>query len=188
VSWKNLITIYESTTPTITPLIVMKTVCSFCNAVIRPGTSPDDPVSHGVCRSCYEQILARHRFNARKYLDMFDAPVFLVDDNANVLAANTLARALGKIPASQLKNRLCGTVLECVNASLSPGCGKTEACPDCTIRNSVITTYTTGTPVNDTPAVISRLAEGKVEEIPVLVSTRKDGDAVLLRLEPVKTP
>jgi hypothetical protein len=166
----------------------MKTVCSFCNTIIHPGTSPDDPVSHGICRPCYERILARHRFNARKYLDMFDAPVFLVDADANILEANSLARSSAARPVALVQNSPCGDILECINASLPRGCGKTEFCPDCTIRNSIISTYTTGIPVKDTPAVIDRFTNGKVDEGNVLVSTRKDGDVVLLRLEPLKDP
>lgn len=51
----------------------MKTVCSFCNAVIHEGETPDDPISHGVCKSCYQNILTKHGFNIRKFLDLFEA-------------------------------------------------------------------------------------------------------------------
>ncbi|MGA8244295.1 MAG: hypothetical protein WB811_05170, partial [Methanoregula sp.] len=61
----------------------MRTICSFCNTTIRPGASPDEPASHGVCKSCYEQILTRYRLNIRKFLDMLDAPVLLVDNDVN---------------------------------------------------------------------------------------------------------
>jgi hypothetical protein len=164
----------------------MKTVCSFCNTVIRPGTTPDAPVSHGICKSCYDRILTSHGFNLRKFLNMLDAPVFLVDDDVNILAANTLALATMKKPVAQVQGIICGKVLECINAYLPPGCGKTSFCLDCTIRTAVNETYATGYEVSRRPATLMRKAGETREEVRLLVSTRKDGDIVLLRLEPAE--
>lgn len=163
----------------------MKTVCSFCAAVIREGTGPDDEVSHGVCPSCHQKILSQYGFDARKFLELFDAPVLLVDDDARVLAANHLALSLTGRSAAAAHRRYCGDVLECVNACLEKGCGKTQFCPDCIFRNSVTETYTTGRPVTDRPATLCRRRVGGDGKVRMLVSTRKDGDAVLLRLRPV---
>ncbi|MGA8379414.1 MAG: hypothetical protein WB759_10010, partial [Methanoregula sp.] len=149
-----------------------------------PGASPDEPASHGVCKSCYEQILTRYRLNIRKFLDMLDAPVLLVDNDVNVLAANTLAIEIIKKPVEQIRGIICGKVLECINASLPEGCGKTEFCPECTIRASVNETYTTGHPVTRRPAVVDRTVGGTREKMHFFISTRKNGDVVLLRLEP----
>jgi hypothetical protein len=46
-------------------------------------------------------------------------------------------------------------------------------------------TYRTGTTVNKRPAVICRKVNGTEEQVHLNVSTRIDGDIVLLRLEPV---
>lgn len=164
----------------------MKTVCSFCNTIIKPGETPDDPVSHGVCKPCYDRILAIHRFDIRKFLDQLDAPVFLVDRDVNVLAANALAIAAVKKPVALVNGNICGKVMECINARLPGGCGKTAACPDCTIRNSVNETWATGHVVDRRPATISRRIRNAEERVHFLVSTRKDGDIVLLRLEPAE--
>lgn len=163
----------------------MKTVCSFCNAVIREGDSPDDPVSHGVCTSCYEKILSRHGFNIRKFLNMLDAPVFLVDNNVNVVAANTSALAIAGKPLAQVRGNLCGKVFECVNSLIPHGCGRTKFCPDCVIRSSVNETYRTGTRIERRPALIHRNLHGDIHPTPLLVTTQKDGEIVLLRLEAV---
>ena len=164
----------------------MKIVCSFCNTVVSPGDAPDAPVSHGVCTSCYNRILASHRFNIRKFLNMLDAPVFLVDDDVNILAANTLALSTIKKPVALVEGIICGKVLECINAYVPPGCGKTTFCPDCTIRTTVNETYATGHGVTRRPANLSRKASETSEDVRLLVSTRKDGDIVLLRLEPAE--
>jgi hypothetical protein len=161
----------------------MKTVCSFCNTIISPGTSPGAPVSHGICTSCYDRILVAHGFNIRKFLDMLDAPVFLVDADVNILAANSRAIALVKKPVAEIHGNICGKVLACINAPVPDGCGKTRFCPDCTFRNTVSETYATGHAVTRRPAVLHRKAGDTDETVGFLVSTRKDRDVVLLRLE-----
>jgi hypothetical protein len=162
----------------------MRKICAFCNAVILPGTSPDEPPSHGICRSCYNRFLAENGLNVMKFLEMLDAPVFLVDREVNILDANSLALAFVKKPADMVRGIICGKVLDCINACLPEGCGKTPRCPDCTIRNSVSRTYRTGTPVTAQQAVLVRNGHDAEETIHLNVSTRKDGNAVLLRLEP----
>jgi len=163
----------------------MKTVCSFCETVINAGTGPDDPVSHGICQTCYDRILSEYGFNVREFLDVLDAPVFLVDSDVNILAANTLALELVGEPPANIHGELCGDVLECINASRPKGCGKTEYCPDCNFRGSVNETYATGKPVRSRSAILVKKAGDATEEIPFLVSTWKAGDVVLLRLQPV---
>jgi hypothetical protein len=161
----------------------MKTVCAFCNTLISPGSKDDDPVSHGVCPDCYNRIFSGFGFNTKKFLDMLDAPVFLVDAEVNTIAANSLAVALIGKPAPRVHGELCGDVLECINACLPPGCGKTEFCPDCTFRNTVNETFATGKPVTRRPAILTKKTGSVEQKIPFLISTRKDGDVVLLRLE-----
>ena len=132
----------------------MKVICTFCNSVVRKTSENPDMISHGVCLSCYREIMRTYRFDVKKYLDMLDAPVFLVDDDVNILAANTQAISLAKKPLAEIKGQICGTVLECINAYLPEGCGKTPQCPDCTIREAVNETYRTETPVTPPPGFI----------------------------------
>jgi hypothetical protein len=162
----------------------MKTICSMCNTVINPGTTPDERVSHGICKSCYEQILSQYGFNTKKFLDMLDAPVFLVDDDANILEANSQALAMTRKPVVQVRKKICGKVLDCINACLPEGCGKTPFCPDCTIRNSVVQTFATGTPVNGRQAMFVRNQNNTEEKVHLNISTRKEGNIVMLRLKP----
>lgn len=161
----------------------MKVICSFCNTVIRPGNS-EDGVSHGVCKPCYERILTSHGLNIRRFLNLLDAPVFLVDNDVNVVAANTLALAIAGKPIEQVRGNLCGKVFECVNSLIPYGCGKTKFCPDCVIRSSVNETYKTGHRIDRRPAIVHRNLSGSIETVNLLVTTQKDGDIVLLRLEP----
>jgi hypothetical protein len=163
----------------------MRKICAFCSGVMDAGTSPDEPASHGICRSCYDRILHENGLDVLKFLNMLDVPVFLVDDDVNILEANSLARAFVKKPDNLIRGTICGKVVDCINACLPEGCGKTPACPDCNIRNSVELTYKTGTPLNAIQAMLIRNGDNSPETIELNVSTWKDGDAVLLRLEPV---
>ncbi|ACL16401.1 hypothetical protein [Methanosphaerula palustris] len=161
----------------------MKIICSFCNTVISPGRSAEDQVSHGVCKYCYTRILTEYGFNLKKFLNMLEAPVFLVDEDVNIIAANSLALAAVNKPIEETTGHICGDVLECINAFLPEGCGKTPNCPDCTIRTSVNETYKTGTQTNRRPTDIIRKNGESEETARLLVSTRKDGSVVLLTLE-----
>ncbi|HXX56051.1 MAG TPA: hypothetical protein VEI81_08130 [Methanoregula sp.] len=162
----------------------MKTVCAFCNSIIDNGTSPGEPLNHGICGNCYREILADFGFNLKKFLDLLDAPVFLVDEDASVLAANSLAiEAFGK-PVEFSQGRLCGNVIDCINALLPEGCGKTPACPDCGIRNAVNETFRTGKGIDSLPVEVHRKNRKPGR---LLVSTRKDNNIVLLRLGFIET-
>jgi len=74
----------------------------------------------------------------RAFLDAIPALVFLADRDVRVLDANLAARQwLSAEPGLQLR-RPGGDVLHCVFARDShDGCGTTEACPTCVIRESV---------------------------------------------------
>jgi PAS domain-containing protein len=164
----------------------MKTVCTFCSCVVNEGISPGDPVSHGVCPDCYDRILSEYGFDVKKFLDQLEHPVILVDADVRVLAANSLALDLLGKPAASVRGTLCGEVLECINASCEGGCGKTDLCPDCAFRASVSETCTTGLPVNRRAAILVRKDGDTLRDVPFLISTRKDGNVVMLQLEPVK--
>ena len=161
----------------------MKTICSFCNTIISEKPSSDKGANHGICESCFQKILSEFGFNLKKFLDMLDAPVFLVDSDGIVLAANTLATVSAKKPVALMKGKLCGDVLGCINTCLPQGCGKTANCPDCVIRSSVEETYNTGKEITRRSAMLIRNENSKKVKESFLVSTRKDGNAVLLRLE-----
>ncbi len=165
----------------------MKKICSFCGKIIYAGSSPESPVSHGLCKSCYSGIIMEYGFNIEKFLDLIDAPVFLVDADVNVLAANFLAiEALGK-PPELVNGNICGDVIECVNAFLPGGCGKTQFCADCTIRSSVNETFKTGKQITRRPADVTLKTGNQEKQTHLLVTTQKSRDIVLLRLEIDKT-
>lgn len=166
----------------------MTTLCCFCNAIITPEKSPGEPINHGVCTPCYNRIYSEFGLNVKKFLNMMDAPVFLVDGKANILEANTHALKITGKSSHQVRGVVCGRVLDCINACLHEGCGKTENCPECVIRNAINSTYGTGEPVNNARAIVRRSEDIRNKDITVRVSTKKAGEIILLMLEPFESP
>jgi hypothetical protein len=113
----------------------MKIMCAYCNTVMIPGDSPDEPVSHGLCDQCSQYVLADIGVDITKYFDMLEAPVFLLNQDVRLLGGSYEgARFIGK-PLDELMDCLAGDVFGCRNASLPGGCGKTVCCSGCVIRS-----------------------------------------------------
>jgi PAS domain-containing protein len=72
---------------------------------------------------------------------LFDAvpsPIFVVDDDVNILDFNAAAGQFVGAERKEVLRRRGGDVLHCVHAHDDPeGCGRAPACRDCVIRNSV---------------------------------------------------
>lgn len=162
----------------------MQTICAYCGVIIRPGSAPGEPVSHGICNDCRDNFLAILGIDIGKYLDMLDAPVVLVDNDATVLALNRLALQFVDKPGIRSGEQPFGNVFECANARRPEGCGHTIHCSGCVIRNTVAETARTGNPVTRRPAVLSQESPEGVRPVPLFISSKKDGDVVLLKIEP----
>jgi len=76
----------------------------------------------------------------RTVIDALPSAVFVVDAEFNIFDLNPIAKTLFGIDSEVVLRRLCGEIMHCMNAIESKdGCGTTEACPGCVIRNSVDT-------------------------------------------------
>lgn len=79
---------------------------------------------------------------------VFDAlpfPAFIVDEDLRLLAVNPAADRMLRGGAVKELHRRGGEALQCINSA--NGCGKSAACPDCVIRNSVTYAISGGQPV-----------------------------------------
>lgn len=99
-------------------------------------------------------------FNGEAYLravfDAIPSPVLLVGRDLRIHDFNRAAREFLGGEAGLHEKRLCGDLLRCVHASESErGCGTTEYCDDCVVRNSVGV-------VLDGSEVFRRIAEMKL--------------------------
>ena len=161
----------------------MKRVCAWCRKDLGVKPGPAELITHGICDDCLEAISTKPDRDTQSFLDRIPAPILLVNSDGMVLTANKFAckRLHKKLP--QIRQSLGGDVLECAWARLPEGCGRTEHCQACVIRNSVLQTHQTGRPINRRRAyqvVHTRHGDRKVW---LLISTQKIKDVVFLRID-----
>ena len=108
----------------------------------------DGQVSHGMCPECANHFSRQWEgLSLAEYLDSFDFPLMVSDGDGRVVAANQpMASMLGK-DKRDVTGLLGGEAFECAYARLEEGCGQTEHCQTCTVRNTITSTYETGEPV-----------------------------------------
>lgn len=153
----------------------MKRTCLICHAVFEP--QDDDPsVAHWICPSCSQRLLGLGGARTLgEFLDQIAVPVLVMDDEVRVAGYNEAARALLDGERRELTGRLAGEVFDCENALLPGGCGQTEHCKACALREAILITHQTGQSQHRTL--------GKPRE--KRIRTEKFGSFVLLRLEGV---
>ena len=160
----------------------MRVVCSYCRKDM--GTKPplaDASLSHGMCQDCGEHFGALWGgMSWSRYLDRFDYPVILVEGEGRFVGVNEAAGAmLGRTP-EEVIGLLGGEAMECVHSRLPEGCGRTEHCATCTIRNTVSRTHRTGQAVSRVPATLRR----RDQPLGLFISTAPEGQLVRVIIEP----
>lgn len=80
----------------------------------------------------------QNNLHLRSILDALPSAVFVVDSNFNIFDMNPAAAELFGIESDVELYRLCGEIMHCMYAAVAKdGCGTSEHCPDCVVRNSV---------------------------------------------------
>lgn len=136
----------------------MRVVCSYCRKYL-PDKAPldDEGTSHTICPECYDYFVEQlEGLPLDKYLDRFDAPVMIVDDDCRIVAANAKAADITGKPEREIVGKYGGNALECVYSRLPGGCGKTVHCETCAIRRAVQQALETGKPQMRIPVHIQR--------------------------------
>lgn len=103
-----------------------------CKPVKKEG------VSHGMCEKCFAYF--SHQLDGvslETYIEQFDLPVLIVNEDARILATNSLAQQTIDKPTRDVIGSHAGNVMECAHARLAEGCGNTDHCLGCTIRNMI---------------------------------------------------
>lgn len=71
-------------------------------------------------------------------IDSLPSALFIVDRNFKICDVNPEAKKMFKIDAEEIVDRLCGDILNCQHAvEDEKGCGNTQYCKNCVIRESV---------------------------------------------------
>lgn len=152
----------------------MKDSCLLCHAELPLQDDNEHPLMQRICADCSESLLApQPAVSLAEFLEQLDAPVLLMDDDVRVAGFNESARALLGCAPHDLTGKLPCDVINCEFARLPGGCGRTEHCPACAIRNAVTATHQTGKSHRNVLAKPQGVA----------ISTEKMGRFVLLRID-----
>jgi len=167
----------------------MKRVCAWCKKELGPaasGSDDDQAITHGICTSCSTGMLSALAVPLHEFLDSLGVPVLLMESEPSVLTGNTHARELLGKDLPEIEGRKGGEVIECVHSKKPGGCGKTEHCKSCTIRNTVLETFATGKSFVKVRAYPDIQVGEDVKTMSIEISTEKVGDYVLLRLDDLR--
>jgi nitrogen-specific signal transduction histidine kinase len=123
-------------------------------------------------------------------LNAMPLPVFVVDDDVQIIAFNqTASQMLAKDPAMILRRR-AGEILHCVHSTeVAEGCGRAVSCKDCIVRNSVTISLRDHKMVRQKARMELVEEGGSSKEIFLLVTTApfqyNDNEFVLLILQDI---
>ena len=168
----------------------MKRVCAWCNKELEPNEkyAHEGGITHGICSLCALKISEFERRTVRQMLSYIQEPVFVVDPEGRVQAANKNAlKLLGK-KEEDIDGALGGDAFECAYSQEEGGCGQTIHCKTCTMRRSITYTLQTGETLENVEAYQDCTTENEATTIRFLISTEKVGEAVLLRVMDNTTP
>jgi len=178
----------------------VKKVCAWCGTSIDDSkcapeeiealaekSAPEDPraeerANHGCCEKCMEEFLQGSGKSLGEYLNDMAPPVFLVNQDRQVLGANLAAEVFVDKDQPDFAGQLKGEVFDCVNSVETGGCGKQIHCQACVIKNSIEKTAKTGEAVHNAPATMV-LGSDNPKNVRFEISTWKAGEVVFLRID-----
>ena len=137
----------------------MKRICAWCRKEMgRVGSQAkfENLITHGICENCRDYMLFQMGVELRVFLDSLKLPVVVVNGVGAVVTGNDQARTMLGKELTEIEGYKGGEVFECAYARLSDGCGNTIHCSGCTIRTTVMETYSTGKSFVRVPAVLYR--------------------------------
>jgi PAS domain-containing protein len=161
----------------------VRVVCSYCRKDLgRKEPYGDAAVSHAMCADCDAYFAEQWRgMSYGQYVGRFSYPVVLVEGEGRIVAMNRPAcDFLGRRPRDVV-GLLGGEAMECAHARLPGGCGKTEHCATCAIRQTVTATHQTGRAMTRVAATLRR-RDHEVHQL--LISTTLEGSVVRVVIEP----
>lgn len=160
----------------------MKLICAWCNSLISETKHKLSAVSHGVCCECTSKILSEPKGLVRTFLDQLEYPVLLIDAQTNMYLENSQLKDLVGKTSIEIEGKKSGEVFNCINWQESGECGSTIHCRDCTIRQAIEETFTSGTPLLDIKGGLKTTINGSEQEADCVISTQKTENYVLLTI------
>lgn len=165
----------------------MARLCLRCKKALLPVEEryTENVVTHGLCVSCMDLLTLDVPASVKELLDIIIEPVFVLDNQGIVKTANDSGlRLLGKDSGS-VEGYLGGNVFGCAFANLPEGCGRTEYCKTCAIRNIVMDTLAFGRGYTNVPAFQNIRTPNGNRIMRFNVSTERLDNYILLRIDDV---
>lgn len=165
----------------------MRRVCAWCNKdlMAKEEYASEGGISHGICSQCAIKVTNFEPRTIKQLLDYVHEPVFVIDSDGTVKTANQGGlEMLGK-GMTEIENELGGDAFECSYSGVEGGCGNTEHCKTCAIRNIVMDTLSTGQGYINVPAFQSINTSDGTRILRFYISTEKVEECILLRIDEV---
>ncbi len=140
-------------------------------------------VTHGICQPCTARVMQELKEPLLDYLDSLGMPVMVIQSDPAVFTANKYACTLLGKERQEIEGSPGGDVLECIHGFEPGGCGNTVHCKTCTIRNTILNTFTTGRSCTAVPAYPDIQFFDKVKTMSIAISTERVGQVVFLRID-----
>lgn len=165
----------------------MARICMRCKKQLQPQEEirTDQLVTQGMCSLCTFQLTQDVSRVVRELLDIIPEPVLVFDSNGIVKAANKNGlKLLGK-KSDEIEGYPGGNVFDCAFANLPEGCGRTDHCKTCAIRNIVMDTLMHGKGYKNVPAFQNIRTPKGNRIMRFYISTEKVDELILLRIDDV---
>ncbi len=163
----------------------MKVVCAWCQKTLQEPPDGEPGVSHGICEDCLHRVMGTRPRELGELLRTLEVPVMVLDSRSRVVDMNESAeKALGTSRAAAV-GALTGPAISCYNAGLPGGCGLSEHCPGCALRQKLAATHADGQPRFGQISEHDIVRDGRSRTVRFRFSTHKAGDLVMLLLEEV---
>lgn len=165
----------------------MARICVRCKRTLLPQEEnrTERVITQGLCTKCAILLTQDVPTTVRELLNVISEPLLVLDSRGVVKTANDCGmKFLGK-DLGDIEGCLGGEVLGCAFASLPEGCGKTEHCKTCAIRNIVMDTLTRGEGYSNVPAFQNIRTPHGDRIMRFYVSTEKINDQILLRIDDI---
>ena len=161
----------------------MEQVCAWCGNTT--GTIEGiHEVSHGICPTCAE-FYTNDEEAMVDFLNKLKYPVMVVNDEGRVQAANDQVLEIVGKTNDEIKNQLGGDVMSCEHASKPGGCGKTEHCTGCGIRNTVMATFEDHNSRNEVAYMLIQQPDNTIKKLRFNITTEMVNDIVLLQVNEI---
>lgn len=139
-----------------------------------------------MCLLCKRNFLGETWLSLKEAVSQLAVPALLVDAKMMVHNVSPAATALVDKIAYRGKPMLAGVVIACANSKLPGGCGQTDLCLKCVLRNTATATFADGITRRGFETAHTLTANGTQRDVIVTFSVEKSNDGVLIYIDDVR--